>query len=140
MKVDWKVSAIDDLPHFAEEFLKIISEPRCIAFKGEMGAGKTTFINALLDKLGVKDFEGSPTYAIIQEYPVSKNGKIYHMDCYRIKSIAEAVDIGLEEILEEKSYIFIEWAEKIDTLLPDDVIWVYIRNNDELTRQISIEI
>jgi tRNA threonylcarbamoyladenosine biosynthesis protein TsaE len=140
MKVDWKVSAIDDLPHFAEEFLKIISEPRCIAFKGEMGAGKTTFINALLDKLGVKDFEGSPTYAIIQEYPVSKNGKIYHMDCYRIKSIAEAVDIGLEEILEEKSYIFIEWAEKIDTLLPDDVIWVYIRNNDELTRQISFEI
>ena len=62
------------------------------------------------------------------------------MDCYRIKSIAEAVDIGLEEILEEKSYIFIEWAEKIDTLLPDDVIWVYIRNNDELTRQISFEI
>jgi tRNA threonylcarbamoyladenosine biosynthesis protein TsaE len=140
MKVDWKVSAIDDLPHYAEEFLKIISEPRCIAFKGEMGAGKTTFINALLDKLGVKDIEGSPTYAIIQEYPVSKNGKIYHMDCYRIKSIAEAVDIGLEEILEEKSYIFIEWAEKIDTLLPDDVIWVYIRNNDELTRQISFEI
>jgi len=140
MKVDWKVSAIDDLPHFAEEFLKIISEPRCIAFKGEMGAGKTTFINALLHKLGVKDFEGSPTYAIIQEYPVSKNGKIYHMDCYRIKSISEAVDIGLEEILEEKSYIFIEWAEKIDTLLPDDVIWVYIRNNDELTRQISFEI
>jgi tRNA threonylcarbamoyladenosine biosynthesis protein TsaE len=140
MKVDWKVSAIDDLPYFAEEFLKIISEPRCIAFKGEMGAGKTTFINALLDKLGVKDIEGSPTYAIIQEYPVSKNGKIYHMDCYRIKSISEAVDIGLEEILEEKSYIFIEWAEKIDTLLPDDVIWAYIRNNDELTRQISFEI
>jgi tRNA threonylcarbamoyladenosine biosynthesis protein TsaE len=105
-----------------------------------MGAGKTTFINALLDKLGVKDIEGSPTYAIIQEYPVSKNGKIYHMDCYRIKSISEAVDIGLEEILEEKSYIFIEWAEKIDTLLPDDVIWAYIRNNDELTRQISFEI
>jgi tRNA threonylcarbamoyladenosine biosynthesis protein TsaE len=140
MKIDWKVNSIDELPHFAEEFLKIISEPRCIAFKGEMGAGKTTFINALLDKLGVKDFEGSPTYAIIQEYPVSNNGKIYHMDCYRIKSIAEAVDIGLEEILEEKYYIFIEWAEKIVALLPNDIIWVYIRNTDGFTRQISFEI
>jgi tRNA threonylcarbamoyladenosine biosynthesis protein TsaE len=62
------------------------------------------------------------------------------MDCYRIKSIEEAIDIGLEEILEEKSYIFIEWAEKIESLLPNDVIWVYIRNNDDFTRQISFEL
>jgi tRNA threonylcarbamoyladenosine biosynthesis protein TsaE len=62
------------------------------------------------------------------------------MDCYRIKSIEEAIDIGLEEILEEKSYIFIEWAEKIEPLLPNDVIWVYIRNNDDFTRQISFEL
>jgi tRNA threonylcarbamoyladenosine biosynthesis protein TsaE len=105
-----------------------------------MGAGKTTFIHAILNAMEVNEFEGSPTFAIIQEYPVSIKGKIYHMDCYRIKSIAEAIDIGLEEILEEKSYIFIEWAEKIEPLLPNDVIWVYIRNNDDFTRQISFEL
>lgn len=140
MKIDWKVNSIDELPAFANEFLKLINSPKCIAFKGEMGAGKTTFTHALLESLGIQDFEGSPTFAIIQEYSVSEKGKIYHMDCYRIKSITEAIDIGLEEILDEKSYIFIEWAEKIEPLLPNDTIWVYIRNNDDLTRQISFEL
>jgi tRNA threonylcarbamoyladenosine biosynthesis protein TsaE len=105
-----------------------------------MGAGKTTFIHVLLEQLGVQDFEGSPTFSIIQEYSTPKMRKIYHMDCYRIKSIAEAIDIGLEEILDEKTYIFIEWAEKIHSLLPNDVIWVYIRNNDDHTRTISFEL
>lgn len=140
MQVDWKISSMDQLPQFADEFLKLLPNPSCIAFKGEMGAGKTTFIHAILDVLEVRDFEGSPTFAIIQEYPNSTRGIIYHMDCYRVKSIAEAVDIGLEEILDKKSYIFIEWAEKVEPLLPNDVIWVYIRNNDDLTRQISFEL
>ncbi len=140
MKIDWKISSIDQLTRIAEEFLSLVPNPKCIAFKGEMGAGKTTFIHSILDTLKVDEFEGSPTFAIIQQYPVSTRGKIYHMDCYRINSIAEAVDIGLEEILEEKSYIFIEWAEKIEPLLPNDVIWVYIRNNDDFTRQISFEL
>ena len=140
MKIDWKVNSVDELPSFANEFLKLVNSPKCIAFKGEMGAGKTTFTHALLKSLGIQHFEGSPTFAIIQEYLVSERGKIYHMDCYRIKSITEAIDIGLEEILDEKSYIFIEWAEKIEPLLPNDTIWVYIRNNDDLTRQISFEL
>ena len=62
------------------------------------------------------------------------------MDCYRIKTIAEAIDIGLDEILDEKNYIFIEWAEKIEQLLPKDTIWLYIRSNDEFTREISFEL
>jgi tRNA threonylcarbamoyladenosine biosynthesis protein TsaE len=104
-----------------------------------MGAGKTTFIHAILDVLNVNDFEGSPTFSIIQEYPNLNQGKIYHLDCYRIKSLAEAIDIGLEEISDEKCYIFIEWAEKIETLLPYDLIWVYIRNNDDRSRTISFK-
>jgi tRNA threonylcarbamoyladenosine biosynthesis protein TsaE len=140
MKFDWIVNSIEELPHFANEFLKIVSTPSCIAFKGEMGVGKTTFIHSILSNLGVQEFEGSPTFAIIQEYTTKKNDKIFHMDCFRIRSIAEAVDIGLEEILEEKTYIFIEWAEKIEDLLPNEVIWVYIRNNDDLSRTISFEI
>lgn len=140
MKFEWEISSIDKLPYFAEEFLKIVASPRCIAFKGEMGVGKTTFIHEILNVLKVTSFEGSPTFAIIQEYPISIKGKIYHMDCYRLKSINEAIDIGLEEILEENCYIFIEWAEKIDPLLPNDTIWVYIRNTDDHTRQISFEL
>lgn len=140
MQVDWKIPSINELPKFAEEFLRLVPNPSCIAFKGEMGAGKTTFIHAILDALEIKDFEGSPTFAIIQEYPISTIGNIYHMDCYRINSIGEALDIGLEEILDEKTYIFIEWPEKIESLLPNNVIWVYIRNNDDFTRQISFEL
>jgi tRNA threonylcarbamoyladenosine biosynthesis protein TsaE len=140
MKFNWNIHSIDELPSIAQEFLNLLPSPRCIAFKGDMGAGKTTFIHSILESLHVNDFEGSPTFAIIQEYPESKKGKVYHMDCYRINSLNEAVDIGLEEILEEKSYIFIEWAEKIEPLLPNNVIWVYIRNNDDLTRQISFEL
>jgi tRNA threonylcarbamoyladenosine biosynthesis protein TsaE len=140
MTIDWNITSIEELPITAEELLKNFPSPKCIAFKGEMGAGKTTFIRAILDSLEVKNFEGSPTFAIIQEYANSKFGKIYHIDCYRLKSIAEAVDIGLEEIFDEKSYIFIEWAEKIEPLLPNDVIWVYIRINDDLSRQISFEL
>jgi tRNA threonylcarbamoyladenosine biosynthesis protein TsaE len=139
MKIDWKVNSIDELHSFAEEFLKFFPSPRCFGFKGEMGAGKTTFIHAILDVLNVNDFEGSPTFSIIQEYPNLNQGKIYHLDCYRIKSLAEAIDIGLEEILDEKCYIFIEWAEKIETLLPYDLIWVYIRNNDDRSRTISFK-
>jgi tRNA threonylcarbamoyladenosine biosynthesis protein TsaE len=140
MKFNWNIHSIDELPSIAQELLNLVPFPRCIAFKGDMGAGKTTFIHSILESLHVNDFEGSPTFAIIQEYPESKNGKVYHMDCYRINSLNEAVDIGLEEILEEKSYIFIEWAEKIEPLLPNNVIWVYIRNNDDLTRQICFEL
>jgi tRNA threonylcarbamoyladenosine biosynthesis protein TsaE len=140
MKIVWSIYSIDELPSYAEKFLNFFSTEKCFAFDGEMGAGKTTFIHSILDKLEIQHFEGSPTYAIIHEYINSKQKKIYHLDCYRINSIREAIDIGLEDILDEKSYIFIEWAEKIGHLLPKDIIWVYIRNNDDFTREISFEI
>jgi tRNA threonylcarbamoyladenosine biosynthesis protein TsaE len=140
MKIVWNIDSIDEIASYAEKFLTHFPTPTCFAFEGEMGAGKTTFIHAILEKLGITHFEGSPTFAIIHEYQSKLYDKIFHMDCYRLKNIREGIDIGLEDILDEKNYIFIEWAEKINELLPKDIIWVYIRNNDEFTREISFEI
>ena len=125
----WKVDAIEELEAVASEFLSLFPTPTIFAFDGEMGAGKTTFITQLLKQFGIEEIEGSPTYSIINEYAI--NGlKIYHLDCYRIEQRNEILNLGLDELLDEKAYFFIEWAEKIDFILPTNVIWVYIRNNE----------
>lgn len=127
MNKQWKVDTIEELEVVAREFLELFPEPRIFAFDGEMGAGKTTFITQLLKQFGIEEIEGSPTYSIINEYTV-KDLKIYHLDCYRIEQRNEILNLGLDELLDEKAYFFIEWAEKIDFILPNNVIWVYIRN------------
>ncbi len=125
----WKVDAIEELEAVASEFLSLFPTPTIFAFDGEMGAGKTTFITQLLKQFGIEEIEGSPTYSIINEYAI--NGlKIYHLDCYRIEQRNEILNLGFDELLDEKAYFFIEWAEKIDFILPTNVIWVYIRNNE----------
>lgn len=125
----WKVDVIEELEAVASEFLSLFPTPTIFAFDGEMGAGKTTFITQLLKQFGIEEIEGSPTYSIINEYAI--NGlKIYHLDCYRIEQRNEILNLGLDELLDEKAYFFIEWAEKIDFILPTNVIWVYIRNNE----------
>ncbi len=125
----WKVDAIEELEAVSSEFLSLFPTPTVFAFDGEMGAGKTTFITQLLKQFGIEEIEGSPTYSIINEYAI--NGlKIYHLDCYRIEQRNEILNLGLDELLDEKAYFFIEWAEKIDFILPTNVIWVYIRNNE----------
>lgn len=125
----WKVDAIEELEAVASEFLSLFPTRTVFAFDGEMGAGKTTFITQLLKQFGIEEIEGSPTYSIINEYAI--NGiKIYHLDCYRIEQRNEILNLGLDELLDEKAYFFIEWAEKIDFILPTNVIWVYIRNNE----------
>lgn len=129
MNKQWKVDTIEELEVVAREFLELFPEPRIFAFDGEMGAGKTTFITQLLKQFGIEEIEGSPTYSIINEYTV-KDLKIYHLDCYRIEQRNEILNLGLDELLDEKAYFFIEWAEKIDFILPNNVIWVYIRNNE----------
>lgn len=129
MNKQWKVDTIEELEVVAREFLELFPEPRIFAFDGEMGAGKTTFITQLLKQFGIEEIEGSPTYSIINEYTV-KDLKIYHLDCYRIEQRNEILNLGMDELLDEKAYFFIEWAEKIDFILPNNVIWVYIRNNE----------
>ena len=111
----------------AKEFSQQMGNRRVFAFKGKMGAGKTTFIKALCEVFGVSETVNSPSFAIINEYVSDTTGEtIYHFDFYRTQSIREAVNIGAEDYFNSGSLCFIEWAEKVESLLPDDTVWVDI--------------
>ncbi|MDR1403887.1 MAG: tRNA (adenosine(37)-N6)-threonylcarbamoyltransferase complex ATPase subunit type 1 TsaE [Tannerellaceae bacterium] len=110
------------------------------AFHGSMGAGKTTFIKAICRELGVNDVISSPTFAIINEYRSEKTGKrIYHFDFYRIDKPGEAEDLGIADYFYGGALCFIEWPEKIEELLPEDVINVSVTENPDGTRTVEIQ-
>ncbi len=116
----------DDLSMVAEKLLKCHGGKRVFAFYAAMGAGKTTFIHRICDKLQVLDNVSSPTFAIINEYLTKDQQSILHFDFYRIKDLAEAIDIGSEEYFYSGSYCFIEWPELATEILPEDVVKVTI--------------
>ena len=105
----------------ASHFSKLLKEHRIFAFYGEMGAGKTTFINRLLKYLNVEVSGSSPTYSIVNEYLSKDHQQIYHLDCYRLESEEEAYDFGIEEYWDTADYIFIEWPERIEGILPEHI-------------------
>ena len=108
-------------------------------FYGKMGAGKTTFIKAICEEMGVQETVNSPTFSIVNEYE-AKNGEIiYHFDCYRINKIQEALDLGAEEYLYSGNYCFIEWPENIDAILPDNAVSVEIEEVEDGLRMVTIE-
>ena len=108
-------------------------------FYGKMGAGKTTFIKAICEEMGVQETVNSPTFSIVNEYE-AKNGEIiYHFDCYRINKIQEALDLGAEEYLYSGNYCFIEWPENIDAILPDNIVSVGIEEVEDGLRMVTIE-
>ena len=116
-----------DLPYIADQMIMEAGEHRLFAFYGEMGAGKTTLINAILDLLGVEGGGSSPTYSLVNEYKGRLGESIYHFDFYRIEDLEEVYDIGYEEYFFSTHYCFIEWPEKIEELLPEDVVKIKIR-------------
>ena len=119
---------------------EFFNQNKYYAFKGEMGAGKTTLIQLLLKKLGIVDLQGSPTYAIVNQYTnESTQQEYFHLDCYRIKNDYEAFDLGLEELFNEKKTIFIEWPEKVVKFLPEETIWISIYNETDNTRTIDLD-
>jgi len=120
------IPGIHALPDAATEMLDILGEKRIVAFFGEMGVGKTTFIKALCDELKVSDATGSPSFGLINEYRSTKGATVYHFDFYRIRDIEEVYDLGYEEYLYSGNYCFIEWPEKVDSLLPEDTVRVKI--------------
>jgi len=126
-----KCKTIDDLPAIARTLLEKHKDKRIFALRGEMGAGKTTFMQAIAKELGCVDIVSSPTFSIVNEYTTTDNGLIYHFDFYRIKNIQEAINIGIDEYLYSGNYCFIEWAENIEELLPKETINVYITVNEQ---------
>nr|WP_299362494.1 tRNA (adenosine(37)-N6)-threonylcarbamoyltransferase complex ATPase subunit type 1 TsaE [Winogradskyella sp.] len=114
-------------------------DSKIILFNGHMGAGKTTFINALLKALKSEDIATSPTFSIVNEYRIP-NDKIYHFDFYRIESLEEAYNFGVEDYFDSNHWLFIEWPDRIKALLPKDVQSITITSLDDTTRSLKLTI
>ena len=127
-----------DLAQAAQKFVDEMGENRVFAFYGKMGAGKTTFIRAICEALGVEDNVTSPTFAIVNEYARTGGGSVFHFDFYRIRSLREAIDIGCEEYFDSGSPCFIEWPELVEELLPDDVVEVRIEVESDDVRTVTV--
>ena len=154
-----KIQDIDHIREAAREFVENIGEARVFAFYGKMGAGKTTFVKAICEELGVDDVITSPTFAIINEYTISswplaistkptansqqltansqKPKAIYHFDFYRIKKLEEVYDMGYEDYFYSGALCFIEWPELIEEILPDDAVRVSIIEQKDGSRVVS---
>lgn len=128
MKHEIRIKSIEGLPAAAREFASLMGDETVYAFHGEMGAGKTTFIRALVEQLGVDPEEAnSPSFSIINEYRSDTTAElIYHFDLYRLESVDEALEIGVEDYFDSGALCLLEWPERIEALLPDDTVVVKI--------------
>ena len=131
------ITNIDNINITVKKFISAIGENKVIAFYGKMGVGKTTFIKALCEELGVRDVITSPTFAIVNEYNASTQS-IFHFDFYRIKKIEEVYDMGYEDYIYSGNLCLIEWPELIEELLPEDTLRVTIEQNADNTRTITL--
>ena len=116
----------EDIKQAAKQFAEAMGENTVFAFYGKMGAGKTTFIKAVCEELGVEDTVTSPTFAIVNEYEAAGGRPIYHFDFYRIKKVSEAYGMGCEEYFYSGHPCFIEWPELIEEVLPEETVNVNI--------------
>lgn len=139
-KIEINIPSVDALQDAAREFMAAMGDYTVFAFYGQMGAGKTTFINALCRELGViEDVTNSPSFAIINEYRSDTTAElIYHFDCYRLENEEEAIEIGTEDYFDCGAVCLIEWPERIEGLLPDDTVDVNITVNDDDTRLLTL--
>lgn len=125
-----------DLPKIAKQILAS-SKYKTFLFYGKMGVGKTTLIKELLKQLGVEEFSGSPTFSIVNEYEIPQD-IIYHFDFYRINKLEEAYDMGIEDYFYSGHYVFIEWPEKIETLLPPESHKLLLVKTDDEERTLEM--
>jgi len=132
------INSIEEIHDTAKKFLEEIGDKKIFTFNGKMGAGKTTFIKAICEVMGVKETINSPTFSIVNEYEAADGRIIYHFDCYRINKIQEALDLGAEEYLYSGNLCFIEWSENIAPLLPETLVNVDINEIENKKREIII--
>jgi tRNA threonylcarbamoyladenosine biosynthesis protein TsaE len=130
-----RIENLDKIRAAAREFIENMGDARVFAFYGKMGAGKTTFVKAICEELGVEDVITSPTFAIINEYEGEET--IYHFDFYRIKKLEEVYDMGYEDYFYSGALCFIEWPELIEEILPDDAVRVNIIEQQDGSRLVK---
>jgi len=135
-----ELNSTQDLVPVANQLLALADDIPVWCFTGEMGAGKTTLIKAICDQLHVQDAMSSPTFSIINEYQTAEGAPIYHFDFYRIKSLDEARDIGVEEYFYSGHYCFIEWPELVADLLPAERVEISINLVEGNSREINLTI
>jgi len=130
--------SLEELPEIAKRILSSNPKHKTLLFYGEMGSGKTTLIKELLKQLGVKNFAGSPTFSLVNEYLSNNEEIIYHFDFYRIKDEEEALDIGIEEYFYNNTWCFVEWPSIVENLLPLETIKLYLTKDKNKNRRIQI--
>lgn len=137
-KFEYIIHSEAEIAQVIQSFLPYTIPLKIFTFEGNLGAGKTTFIKYLTKYLNSTTETSSPTYSIVNEYFINNSNKIFHLDLYRLNSIEEALDIGIEEYLDSNQYCFIEWAEIIEPLLPEKFVKIQFEKLDEKQRKITI--
>lgn len=132
MEKQFEIMSLEELNPVADYICELIKNEPHFCFNAEMGAGKTTLINLVCKKMGVKEHTSSPTYSIVNEYLDSENNSIFHFDLYRINEEAELLDIGMIEILDSNSVCFIEWPEKTLNFIPGTYVEVNIEQKGKI--------
>lgn len=132
-----KIDSLDNIHVTAKKFIANMGTGKVFAFYGKMGAGKTTFIKAICEELGVNDVITSPTFAIVNEYTADNETPIYHFDFYRIKKLEEVYDMGYEDYFYSGNLCLLEWPELIEDILPEDVTKVTITEQEDGTRLVE---
>ncbi len=133
-----RINSLADINEAAKTFVENMGDGKVFAFYGKMGAGKTTFVKAVCECLGVEDVITSPTFAIVNEYTSATTGEaIYHFDFYRIKKLEEVYDMGYEDYFYGGSLCFLEWPELIEDLLPEDATKVTIEETEDGSRVVK---
>lgn len=136
----YRMVSLADLENVANKLIKHAGDEKIWLFYGEMGSGKTALIKALCKAIGVQDLVNSPTFSIVNEYLTDAGSNVYHFDFYRIKNEAEAYDIGTEDYFYSGRYCFIEWPEKIPSLIPSAHVHINIQEENTKHRTIAISV
>jgi tRNA threonylcarbamoyladenosine biosynthesis protein TsaE len=133
-----EIHTLKELDKAAREFINLTKGHKQFAFYGPIGAGKTTFIKAICKELGAEGLVTSPSFALVNEYSLNDQESAYHFDLYRINTLEELFDLGYEEYFFGENYLFVEWAEKAESLLPESMVKVILEETNPETRKVRI--